>query len=75
MLVEYIDSNPVYETILELAALGQGEPETHPAWDSVRRALDDAAAEMYAATSEEELVAILANLTETAAELVEEISE
>ena len=73
LLDSYIEGNPIFASTLELAALGQAEPETFPAWNSVRRAVDDAAAQMYAATSDEELMAILAALDETAAELVEEV--
>lgn len=73
MLADYVASNPIYATGLELASLGQGEPETFPAWASVRRALDDAAAQLYAATSAEEVDAILAELNVTAAELVAEL--
>lgn len=73
MLADYVASNPIYATGLTLASLGQGEPETYPAWASVRRALNDAAAQLYAATSEEEVDAILAELNVTAAELVAEI--
>jgi multiple sugar transport system substrate-binding protein len=73
MLADYVASNPVFATGLELASLGQGEPETFPAWASVRRALDDAAAQLYAAQSPEEVDAILAELNITSAELVAEI--
>jgi multiple sugar transport system substrate-binding protein/sn-glycerol 3-phosphate transport system substrate-binding protein len=73
MLTDYIASVPQYQSTLALAALGQGEPETFPAWYSVRRAVDDAAAQLYAATSAEEVDAILAELNITAAELVAEL--
>jgi ABC-type glycerol-3-phosphate transport system substrate-binding protein len=73
MLEDYLASVPQYQTTLVLAALGQGEPDTFPAWYSVRRALEDAVAQMYAATSEDEIVAILAELDVTAAELVAEL--
>ncbi|MCK4490772.1 MAG: extracellular solute-binding protein [Anaerolineales bacterium] len=73
MLVDYIASVPQYQSTLALAALGQGEPETFTAWYSVRRAVDDAAAMLYAAETAEEVEAILAELNITAAELVAEI--
>ncbi|MCJ7715718.1 MAG: hypothetical protein MUO54_04265, partial [Anaerolineales bacterium] len=64
---------PQYQSSLDLAALGQGEPETFPAWNSVRRAVSDAAAQLYAAETSEEVDAILAELNITAAELVAEL--
>jgi len=73
MLADYVASNPVYASSLALAALGQGEPETFTAWYSVRRAVEDAAAQLYAAESPEAVDAILAELNITAAELVAEI--
>jgi multiple sugar transport system substrate-binding protein/sn-glycerol 3-phosphate transport system substrate-binding protein len=73
MLADYVASNPVFASGLAVASLGQGEPETYPAWASVRRALDDAAAQLYAAQSEAEVDAILAELNITAAELVAEV--
>ncbi len=73
MLTDYIASVPQYQSTLAIAALGMGEPETFTAWYSVRRALGDAAAQLYAATTAEEVDAILAELNITAAELVEEV--
>jgi multiple sugar transport system substrate-binding protein len=73
MLTDYIASVPQFQSTLALAALGQGEPETFTAWASVRRAVDDAAAQLYAAETAEAVDAILAELNITAAELVAEI--
>ena len=73
MLVDYIALVPKYQSALVLAALGQGEPETFTAWYSVRRAVGDATAMLYAAETAEEVEAILAELNITAAELVAEI--
>lgn len=73
MLVDYIAETPVFASAVELASLAQGEPETFPAWASVRSALDDASAQLYAAGSEEEVGTILADLDATATELVAEI--
>jgi len=73
MLTDYIASVPQFQSTLAMAALGQGEPETFTAWYFVRRAVDDAAAQLYAAESAEEVDAILAELNITAAELVAEI--
>ena len=73
MLADYIASVPQFQSTLGIAALGQGEPETFPAWYSVRRAVEDAAAMMYAAETEAEIDTILAELDVTAAELVAEL--
>jgi len=73
MLTDYFDSIPQYESTIAIAKLGQSEPETFTAWYSVRRAMSDAAAELYAAVDEAEVDAILAELDITAAELVAEI--
>lgn len=75
MLTDYIAEVPQYQSTMAIAELGQMEPETFPAWYSVRRAFEDAAAQLYAATTEEEIDAILAELDITAAELVAEISD
>lgn len=73
LLADYIASVPQFASTLELAAIGQSEPETFPAWNSVRRAVGNAAAELFAAESEAEVIAILEDLTKTAAELVAEL--
>jgi ABC-type glycerol-3-phosphate transport system substrate-binding protein len=73
MLADYIASVPQFQSTLELGALAQSEPETFPAWYSVRRAVEEAAAMLYAAESEAEIDQILADLDVTAAELVEEV--
>ena len=73
LLADYAAENPVWATGAELAAIGPAEPQTFPAWTSVRRAVGDAAAQLYQATTEEEIVAILAQLTEDANALVAEI--
>jgi multiple sugar transport system substrate-binding protein len=73
LLADYIAASPVYASTFALAALGQTEPETFPAWASVRRAVDDATAQMYAAGSEEEIDTILTDLDAQAVELVAEV--
>ena len=73
MLEDYIAEVPQYQSTIAIAELGQTEPETFPAWYSVRRAFEDAAAQLYAAADEAEVEAILAELDETAAELVAEL--
>ena len=73
MLDDYIAEVPQYQSTIAIAELGQTEPETFAAWYSVRRALEDAAAQLYAAADEAEVEAILAELDETAAELVAEL--
>jgi multiple sugar transport system substrate-binding protein len=75
LLVDYIANTPGFASAMEVIAQGTAEPTGFPAWGSVRYALGDAAAEMFAATSEEEIVAILAEMDVTAAELVAEIEE
>jgi ABC-type glycerol-3-phosphate transport system substrate-binding protein len=72
-LGDYMADVPQYSSTIAIAELGQTEPETFPAWYSVRRAFADAAAQLYAATSEAEIEAILAELDVTAAELVAEL--
>lgn len=73
LLADYAEENPVWASGVELAAIGPSEPQTFPAWSAVRSAINDAAAELYNATSEDEVVAILEALTQTANDLVEEI--
>lgn len=75
LVTDYAEENPLWAVGSELAALGPSEPEAFPGWSAVRSAVNDAAAELYNATSQEEIEAILATLTETANELVEEVSE
>ena len=73
MLTDYIAAVPQYQSTIAIAELGQSEPETFTAWYSVRRAMSDAAAELYAAADGAEVDAILAELDITAAELVAEL--
>ena len=76
MLDTYLADNPIYAAgYATVAQLGQGEPETFTAWNSVRRALEDAAAELYTADGAAEVDAILDALNETAAELVAELDD
>jgi multiple sugar transport system substrate-binding protein len=72
MLTDYVASVPQYQSTMEIASLGQAEPEI-AAWFSVRRALEDSVAMMYAAESDAEIDTILAELDVTAAELVAEV--
>jgi len=73
LLADYAADNPVWAEGAALAAIGPAEPQTFPAWSSVRRAVGDAAAQLFQATSEEEVVAILTQLTEDANALVAEV--
>ena len=73
LLESYAAENPVWATGAELAAIGPAEPQTFPAWSSVRRAVGDAAAQLFQATTEDEVVAILTQLTEDANALVAEV--
>lgn len=73
LLADYAEANPVWATGVELAAIGPSEPQTFTAWSSVRRALNDAAAELWNATTQEDVEAILATLTTTANDFVAEL--
>ena len=73
MLADYIAAVPQYQSTMAIAQLGQTEPETFTAWYSVRRAMSDAAAALYAAEDGAAIDAILAELDITAAELVTEV--
>jgi multiple sugar transport system substrate-binding protein/sn-glycerol 3-phosphate transport system substrate-binding protein len=73
LLADYAEENPVWATGVQLAAIGPSEPQTFPAWSSVRRTINDMAAELYNATDQAAVEGILATLTETANELVEEV--
>jgi multiple sugar transport system substrate-binding protein len=73
-LADYVAAEPKFQSALDLAALGVAEPQTFPAWASVRRAVDDAAALLYdPALTAEDAMAILEQLTSDAADLVEEV--
>lgn len=74
LLADYAKANPVWASGVELAAIGPSEPQTFPAWSSVRRAINDAAAELWNATDQAQVEAILAKLTQTANDLVEELN-
>ena len=56
-----------------LAAIVPSEPQTFTAWSSVRRAISDAAAELWNAADEAAVVAILQALTTEANDLVAEV--
>jgi multiple sugar transport system substrate-binding protein/sn-glycerol 3-phosphate transport system substrate-binding protein len=73
LLADYAEENPVWATGVELAALGPAEPQTFPAWTSVRRTLNDFVAELFNAADEAAVVEILERLTQAANDLVEEI--
>lgn len=73
LLESYAAENAVWATGAELAAMGPAEPQTFPAWSSVRRAIGDAAAQLFQATTEEEVIAILTQLTDDANALVAEV--
>ena len=73
LLETYKAENPVWATGLELASIGPAEPQTFPAWSSVRREIGDSAALLYAAQSEDEVRQILQDLTDTSNALVAEL--
>ena len=74
LLADYATENPVWASGVQLAAIGPSEPQTFPAWTSVRRAVGDAAAELWNATDQAQVESILFNLTQTANDLVAEIN-
>lgn len=74
LLADYAAENPVWASGVQLAAIGPSEPQTFPAWTSVRRAVGDAAAELWNATDQAEVESILFELTQTANDLVAEVN-
>ncbi len=73
LLADYAAENPVWASGVALAAIGPSEPQTFPAWSSVRRSINDGAAELWNATDQAQIESILATLTETANDLVAEL--
>ena len=73
LLADYGAANPVWASGVALAAIGPAEPQTFPAWTSVRRILGNMAAELYNATDEAGVLAILTDYTSQANELVTEV--
>lgn len=73
LLADYAEANPVWASGVALAAIGPSEPQTFPAWSSVRRILGDMAAELYNAEDEAGVLAILEDYTQQANDLVAEI--
>jgi multiple sugar transport system substrate-binding protein/sn-glycerol 3-phosphate transport system substrate-binding protein len=73
LLADYAEEDPVWATGVELAAIGPAEPQNFPAWSAVRGMVGDYAAELVSATSQEDIEAILNNLTIEANEAVEEV--
>jgi multiple sugar transport system substrate-binding protein len=74
LLADYVASQPKFQTVLDIAAIGHAEPQTFPAWNSVRSAIDDTAALLYDPTLDEAgIMAILEQLTADAADYVAEI--
>lgn len=73
LLADYAAENPVWASGVALAAIGPSEPQTFPAWSSVRRSINGAAAELWNATDQAQVESILATLTQTANDLVAEL--
>jgi ABC-type glycerol-3-phosphate transport system substrate-binding protein len=73
LLADYADANPVWASGVALAAIGPAEPQTFPAWTSVRRILGNMAAELYNAEDEAAVLAILTDYTTQANDLIAEI--
>lgn len=73
-LEDYIAGEPRYQSALDLAAAGTAEPQTFPAWASVRRAVDTAAAQLYTPDlTADSAFAILEQLNADAADYVAEL--
>ncbi|MFN2302719.1 MAG: extracellular solute-binding protein [Anaerolineales bacterium] len=70
-LLDYAAENAVWASGAELIKYGFSEPETFPAWSSVRDLIDDMAVELIYATNQADVEAILAAYTEMANALVE----
>ena len=75
LIADYAANDANYAAALELIPLGVAHPQTAPAYSAVRGELDNAAAELYAAESSDEVVAILDKLTTTCNDLVAEFAE
>jgi ABC-type glycerol-3-phosphate transport system substrate-binding protein len=74
LLTDYVASEPRFQSALDLSAAGQAEPQTFPAWASVRRAINDAAALLYDPSLDEAgVLTILQQLNADAAEYVSEV--
>ena len=73
LLADYAEANPVWASGVALAAIGPSEPQTFPAWSSVRRILGDMAAELYNAADEAAVLTILTDYTTQANDLVAEV--
>jgi len=73
LLAGYAEENPIWGQGVTLAGIGPAEPQTFPAWSSVRRSIGNFAAELYNAKDEAEVEAILIEMTNTANDLVEEV--
>ena len=73
-LEDYIAGEPRYQSALDLASAGTAEPQTFPAWASVRRAVDTAAAQLYTPDlTADAAMAILEQLNVDAADYVAEL--
>ena len=72
-MLEYAAENPVWATGTALIKYGFTEPQTFPAWSSVRSLIDAMAVELIYATNKADVEAILAAYTVTANALVEEV--
>ena len=75
LIADYAANDANYAAALELIPLGVAHPQTAPAYSAVRGELDNAAAELYAAESSDEVVVILDKLTTTCNDLVAEFAE
>ena len=75
LIADYAANDANYAAALEYIPLGVAHPQTAPAYSAVRGEIGDAAAALYAAESEADVVSILDALTATCNDLVAEFAE
>jgi multiple sugar transport system substrate-binding protein/sn-glycerol 3-phosphate transport system substrate-binding protein len=72
-MLDYAADNPVWATGAALTQFGFSEPQTFPAWSSVRDLIDQMAVELIYAANQADVEAILAAYTLRANALVQEV--
>jgi multiple sugar transport system substrate-binding protein/sn-glycerol 3-phosphate transport system substrate-binding protein len=70
LLADYMDENPIWATGVELLTLGPSEPQTFPAWSSVRNEINNTAPELFDAADQAVVENLLETLTTTANALI-----
>lgn len=74
-MLDYAADNPVWATGAALTQFGFSEPQTFPAWSSVRDLIDQMAVELIYAANQADVEAILAAYTLRANALVQEVHQ